>query len=127
MAFGLLELVLKSFIYYLWYQAWLERRWSWQLRNSKALGKGSYIYMNISYERKNKLSWLMYSKLFFFHIYIYILCLIFFLYQGVDPVFRLNAFPTRWRNSILIPKNWSLLIKKNWLGVATYFCFIFKG
>ena len=44
----------------------------------------------------------------------------------VDPAFRLlDVFPTRWRNSIFYLKIWFLLIK-NWLGVATYFCFIFK-
>ena len=30
-------------------------------------------------------------------------------------------------SSIFISKNWFLLIIWKWLGVATYFCFIFKG
>ena len=35
-------------------------------------------------------------------------------------------FPLEWRNSIFVLKNWFLLIIWKWLGVATYFCFIFK-
>ena len=44
----------------------------------------------------------------------------------VDPAFRLMRFPLDDELDFYL-KIWSLLIKKNWLGVATYFCFIFKG
>ena len=37
----------------------------------------------------------------------------------------LNAFPTRWRARFLF-ENLILFIVWKWLGVATYFCFIFK-
>ena len=46
--------------------------------------------------------------------------------NGVDPAFRLMRFPLDGELDFNL-KNWSLLIKKNWLGVATYFRFIFKG
>ena len=45
------------------------------------------------------------------------------------PHFGSNAFPTRWR--ALDFKTWRKIMifysLKIWLGVATYFCFIFKG
>ena len=41
------------------------------------------------------------------------------------PRISAHAFPTRWRARFWFWKV-ILLIKKNWLGVVTYFCFIFK-
>ena len=43
----------------------------------------------------------------------------------MDPALRLNAFSTRWRARLLFWK-WIFYWLRKWLGIATYFCFIFK-
>ena len=45
---------------------------------------------------------------------------------SVDPAFRLNAFPTRWRNSILIWKNDFYLLKRNDLESPLIFVLFLK-
>ena len=44
----------------------------------------------------------------------------------VDPAFRLNAFPTRWRNSILVLK-WFYLLKRVDLESPLIFVLFLKG
>ena len=46
-------------------------------------------------------------------------------YKGVDPAFRLMRFPLDGELDFNLKNNFYWL--KKWLGVATYFCFIFKG